>query len=219
MLVRGGEFIESSGRIDTILLDKTGTLTAGKPKLVEICVCTGVPETVPATGSLCLEEHACWSRGRDMSHEAKQILRIAAAAEQYSTHPIGDAIVHAAREQGIEVPEATEQRAVAGMGVAAVVDGIHVRIGQKRFFEDGLPEDFRVHAEEQQENGMTVAILEFDGQWAALGVRDEARRAGPSSRASPVGHQEPVDYRRHRNGQGDRGRARHRQVSGWSPSR
>ncbi len=194
MLVRGGEFIESAGRVDTILLDKTGTLTAGKPKLVEICVCTGVPETVPAGGSLCVEEHACWSRGREMSPEARQILRVAAAAEQYSTHPIAEAIVHAAREHGIEVPEAAEQRAVAGMGVTATVDGVAVRIGQRRFFESGIPEDFRIHAEEQQAKGMTVAVLEFDGHWAALGVRDEPRSEAAEFLAElrSLGLREPV---------------------------
>lgn len=180
MLVRGGEFIEAAGRIDTVLLDKTGTLTEGKPKLVEICVCTDVPETVPASGSLCLEEHACWAREREMSAEARGVLRIAAAAEQYSAHPIADAIVQGAREHGIEVPEADEQKAVAGMGVAARVEGVSVRIGQRRFFDEGLPPEFAVHAEEQQAKGMTVAILEFDGHWAALGVRDEPRAEAPA---------------------------------------
>lgn len=178
MLVRGGEFIETAGRIDTILLDKTGTLTEGKPKLVEICVCAGVPETVPSSGSICVEEEACWSRGLEMSGESREILRIAAAAEQYSTHPIAEAIVAAAREHGIEVPEAAEQRAVAGLGVMAKVDGQTVRIGQRRFFEDGgeqLSPDFAVHAEELQNKGMTVAVLEYGDRWAALGLRDEPR--------------------------------------------
>ena len=178
MLVRGGELIETAGRIDTVLLDKTGTLTEGRPKLVEICVCSGVPETVPSSGSLCIEEEACWSRGLKMSEEARDILRIAASAEQYSTHPIAEAIVAAAREHGIEVPEASEQRAIAGMGVSAKVDGLSVRIGQRRFFEDNgesLSPDFAVHAEELQSKGMTVAVLEYGDRWAALGMRDEPR--------------------------------------------
>lgn len=178
MLVRGGEFIETAGRIDSVLLDKTGTLTEGKPKLVEICVCTGIPETVPASGSLCVEEDACWSRGLAMSDEAREILRIAAAAEQYSTHPIAEAVVAAAREHGIEVPEASEQRAHAGLGVSAQIEGLPVRVGQRRFFEqDGqrLSPDFVVHAEELQSKGMTVAILEYGDRWAALGLRDEPR--------------------------------------------
>ena len=184
ILVRGGEYIESSGKIDTVLVDKTGTLTEGRPKLVEICVCTGIPETVPASGRMCVEEHACWSRGAAMSDEAKEVLRAAAAAEQYSTHPIAEAIVQAAREHGIEVPEATEQRAVAGLGVTAVVDGKKTRIGQKRFFEEGLSPEFVVHAEEQQNKGMTVAVLEYDGKWAALGLRDEPRKEAPALLAS-----------------------------------
>jgi Cd2+/Zn2+-exporting ATPase len=176
ILVRGGEFVESSGRVQTILLDKTGTLTEGRPQLVEICVCTGVPETVPATGGFCLEESACWSKGGTMSDEAKEVLRAAAAAEQFSTHPIAEAIVRSAKEHGIEVPSAAEQRAIPGMGVVASLEGKSVRIGQKRFFEEGLSQDFIVHAQEQQNKGMTVAVLEYDGRWAALGLRDEPRR-------------------------------------------
>jgi Zn2+/Cd2+-exporting ATPase len=174
ILVRGGEFIERAGRVDTIFLDKTGTLTAGKPKLVEICVCSTVPETVPAGGSLCVDEHACWSLGKSMSDQARQVLRAAASAEQYSAHPIADAIVRAAQDEGIPIPKATEQRAVPGLGVTAVVEDKEVRIGQRRFFESLSPE-FLVHAEEQQRKGMTAAVLEFDGKWAALGMRDEPR--------------------------------------------
>lgn len=109
-----------------------------------------------------------------MSLASQKILRAAAAAEQYSTHPIADAIVVAAKHQGIDVPEATEQIAVPGLGVTAVVEGKLVKIGQRRFFEN-LTEDFLVHAREQQEAGMTVAILEYDGQTAALGLRDAPR--------------------------------------------
>lgn len=173
MLVRGGGFIEQAGNADALALDKTGTLTKGEPVLDEICVCGQVPASVGAGGH-CLEEHACWRGGGAMSDEALTVLRAAAAAEQYSTHPIGEAIVAAARAQGLDVPEATEHRAVSGMGVEAVVEGQTVRIGQRSFFGD-LPPEFEEHAREIQANGMTVALMETDGRYAALGLRDAPR--------------------------------------------
>ncbi len=174
ILIRGGEFLERIGRIKVAAVDKTGTLTLGKPKLIEICVCVPVN-----AGTVSKEESACWHGEGDLSGEAKRMLRAAAAAEQYSTHPIAESIVSAARSQGIDVPEALQQVDHAGLGVTAVIDEGPVRIGQPRFFTD-LPEDFKPHAESLRKRGMTVAIMEFDGKFAALGLRDEPR---PEARA------------------------------------
>lgn len=178
MLVRGGEFIESSGRVQFIAMDKTGTLTLGKPVLHEICVCNEVPVAVGSGSALCISEDACWSLGEVLSDQARTVLRAAAAGEQYSTHPIAAAIVSAAVENGIEVPEATEQKSHSGLGVSAVIDGHPLRIGQRRFFEQAderLPADFAFHAEELQRKGMTVAIMEYQGTFSALGLKDGPR--------------------------------------------
>lgn len=175
-LVRGGAYVEALGKVKVALLDKTGTLTVGKPRLAEICVCQGV---AAGGGSLCVDEHSCWSRGdHGMSDEAKRLLRLAAGAEQYSTHPLAQAIVVAAAEQGLDVPEAADSQSVAGLGVRATIDGVPVRIGQRKFFEqegERLPEEFRIHAEELQRKGMTVAVLEAGGVFAALGLSDAMR--------------------------------------------
>jgi Cd2+/Zn2+-exporting ATPase len=174
ILVRGGEFIETAGKIDVICLDKTGTLTAGVPRLSEICVCSKAPAV---SGEACRDEEACWHLGGDMSDEARAVLRAAAAAEQYSTHPLAEAIVRAAREAGLDIPEAAHHVAHPGLGVEAEIDGRHIRIGQRRFFEeDGVLDPFfAAHVEEIQSQGMTVAVLEYDGSMAALGLRDEPR--------------------------------------------
>ncbi|MBS1716047.1 MAG: cation-translocating P-type ATPase [Armatimonadetes bacterium] len=173
MLVRGGGFIEAAGQAKCIALDKTGTLTSGKPVLEEICVCVEAPVAVGGA-SHCVEDHACWNGASAMSDQAKQLLRYAAAAEQYSTHPIAEAVLSAARAHSIDVPEATDSRAVSGMGVTANVDGTFVRIGQLQFFES-LPETFLEHAKEIQAQGMTVAVLEAGERHAALGFRDKPR--------------------------------------------
>jgi Cd2+/Zn2+-exporting ATPase len=172
ILIRGGEFLERLGQVTVAALDKTGTLTRGKPQLIEICVCG--PATVPSMSEVCLDPHACWHGDGDMSDESKRMLRAAAAAEQYSTHPIAEAIVLAARRSGVEVPEALEQHDHSGLGVTARIDAGTVKIGQPRFF-DNLPEEFEGHAEKLRRQGMTVAIMEFEGRFAALGLRDEPR--------------------------------------------
>jgi len=173
ILVRGGQFLERLRDIRVVVMDKTGTLTAGTPHLAEICVCAPV-----AAGTVCREDEACWHGSGDLSKEAQRMLRAAAAAEQYSSHPLAVAITRAARENGIEVPEAHEQTDHPGLGIEArLVEGT-VRIGQRRFFEH-LPSEFAEHVEELQHRGMTVAIMEYQGKHAALGLRDAPRPEAP----------------------------------------
>jgi Cu+-exporting ATPase len=104
ILIKGGEALEMACRIDTIVLDKTGTITRGKPRV------TGV---FPAPG-----------------RTESELLRLAASAERYSEHPVGKAIVEAAAERGIALQEATEFSALAGHGVRARVAGHEVSIGR-----------------------------------------------------------------------------------------
>lgn len=169
ILVRGGQHVEMAGKIDAICMDKTGTLTTGVPRLAEICVCS--------TESACREEEACWHLGGEMSKEALDVLQAAAGAEQYSTHPLAGAIVSAAKEAGLEIPEAHNHVVHPGLGVEAEVGGERILIGQRRFFEQTNPLDpfFAAHVEEIQRKGMTVAILQCRGIMAALGLRDAPR--------------------------------------------
>lgn len=109
-----------------------------------------------------------------MSDESKTRLRIAAAGEQYSTHPIAEAIVQAARDQGLDIPKAVDQRSVSGHGVTATVDGKAVKIGQARFF-DNLPPEFEEHVNDLRALGMTVALLQYGEEFAAFGLRDRPR--------------------------------------------
>lgn len=170
VLIRGGQFIEEVGRIDVVLMDKTGTLTEGKPVLQEICVCT----VEMTTSQVCHDEDDCWVAGKGISPRASELLRLAAAAEQYSEHPIAKAIVAAAREQGLDVPEVDSNRVVPGNGIEARLENHDIRIGQVKFFPD-LPVGFQMHADELREKGMTVAIGQFDGEYAAFGLQDAPR--------------------------------------------
>ena len=110
VLVKGGEALENAGRIDTVLLDKTGTITRGKPSV------TDVVKFGP------IDEH--------------ELLRIAAAAEVGSEHPFGQAIVRYARERGLELPAASAFKAIEGHGVEATVSGRALLLGNARLMRE-----------------------------------------------------------------------------------
>ena len=103
ILVRGGSALEAAGRVDTVVLDQTGTLTAGRPAVT----------AVTASGE----------RGED------EVLRIAASLEQGSEHPLGEAVVRAARDRALELAAASAFEAVVGRGVRGVVGGSEVLVG------------------------------------------------------------------------------------------
>ena len=104
ILIKGGEALEMAHKIDTVVLDKTGTVTAGKPRVTR----------VTALGALAENE----------------VLRLGASAERYSEHPLGKAIMEAARERGLAIEEASEFAAQAGHGVRARVAGREVVVGR-----------------------------------------------------------------------------------------
>lgn len=190
ILVRGGAYIEAAGTIDTVALDKTGTLTSGQPELVEICVCH---RTNASEHERCEASAGCWTGSGPLSQEAAALLRLASGAEQYSDHPIADAIVRAARAQGIEVPEATATEVMPGLGVAATINGLRVEIGQARYFDmEALPRAFRDDVAALQAKGMTVALMRAGDRLAGFGladtVRPEAKQALKALRAAGVKH-------------------------------
>ncbi len=110
ILIRGGEALEQARAIDTVVLDKTGTLTRGAPSVVQVVAVTGRTED--------------------------DILRLAAAVEIGSEHPLGEAIVAAARAKSISVPAGESFRSVTGRGVEAVVEGHSVAVGNLAFMAD-----------------------------------------------------------------------------------
>jgi Cu+-exporting ATPase len=107
VLIKSGEALETAHRIDTVVLDKTGTITEGRPVVTDV---------EPAEG---------FSEG--------ELLRLAASAERVSEHPLGEAIVRYAEERGIETMTPTDFEAVAGEGIRARVDGREVLVGSRAF--------------------------------------------------------------------------------------
>jgi Cu+-exporting ATPase len=148
ILFRKGIALEGLARADTILLDKTGTLTEGRPAVAALHVIEG---------------------------DEREVLRLVAAAEARSEHPIGRAVVEAAEARGIEVPAAQEIRADAGFGIEATVEGHSARVGAERYMAK-LGVDVAAQADLAQKlasEAATPVYAAIDGKLAAiLGVAD-----------------------------------------------
>jgi Cu+-exporting ATPase len=104
LLIKGGKYLELLARADVLLIDKTGTLTLGRPQITEIHALNGVP--------------------------ARDILALAAAAERYSEHPLAEAVRVAARQHGVPIQDPEEFEAIPGVGVRARVTGVAVAVGK-----------------------------------------------------------------------------------------
>jgi heavy metal translocating P-type ATPase len=137
ILFKGGEVFETARRIDTVLIDKTGTLTRGSMRLVEVIAADG---------------------------DENELVRIAAAVEGGSAHPIARCVVAAANERGLAIPEATGHRSVPGRGISADVESTAVRVGRP----DDLPPALASRAEQMAALGLTVFAVWFNERAVGL---------------------------------------------------
>lgn len=144
ILMRSGEAFHVFKDVDTTVLDKTGTLTRGEPEVAEVVAVDGASEA--------------------------EVLRLAAAAENPSEHPLARAIVTAAAERCVTVPAAHDFDSTPGKGVSAVVENSTVRVGSPRFVEeDGVElSPVREQIEDRQRTGSTVVVVAVDGAPAGL---------------------------------------------------
>ncbi len=144
ILIRGGEALEGTRRINTIVLDKTGTLTRGKPSVTQV-IATNV-----------LSEN--------------DLLRLAAAAEVGSEHPLGEAIVSHARQAELDLPRVEHFESVTGKGIRATIEGRAVALGNAALMEQfGVALDGLVaRADELARNGATPMYVAVDGVGAGL---------------------------------------------------
>jgi Cu+-exporting ATPase len=143
ILIKGSQVLESTRAIDTIVLDKTGTVTTGQMSVAEV---------VPAPGE-----------------DPDEVLRLAGAAEDPSGHPIGAAIAHGARARlGTELPDAEEFTSYHGLGVTAVIGGHAVAVGRAAWLEtewaqDG-PAELAARAAQAEAAGQTAVSAGWDGR-------------------------------------------------------
>jgi Cu+-exporting ATPase len=159
VLVKNAEALERLEKVTTLVVDKTGTLTEGKPKLMDI---------LPRAG-----------------FDAKELLRLAASLEQNSEHPLAAAIVQGAKEQGVAFEAVKDFRSVTAGGVSGAIAGHAVTIGKPDFLRSekiaGL-QPLEASAVKLQEEGKTAMFVAIDGQPAGiLAVADPIKSTTPEA--------------------------------------
>lgn len=158
VLIRNGDALQQASRLTTVVLDKTGTVTSGKPQVTAL---------LPAAG---------W--------DELQLLRLAAAVESVSEHPLAHAVLESARQRGTAVPEVSDFHAEAGHGVRGRVEGREVLLGNPRFLtRNGVAtEVLERMVSELASRAETPLLLAVDGEAAGvIGVADPVK---PDSRAA-----------------------------------
>jgi Cu+-exporting ATPase len=151
VLFRNAEAIELLRKVDTLVVDKTGTLTMGKPALASV-VANGMPE--------------------------EELLRLAASVERASEHPLANAIITGAEARGINVRAATDFASITGKGVRGTVDGKRVALGNRALLEEMHLDagELTVQSEALRKQGQTVMYVVVDGKRAGLlGVADPVK--------------------------------------------
>ncbi|MFG2632955.1 heavy metal translocating P-type ATPase [Streptomyces sp. NPDC048362] len=138
ILIKGPEVLESTRRVDTVVLDKTGTVTTGRMTLQSVYVAKGEDE--------------------------RELLRLAGALEHASEHPVARAIVAGAEERAGVLPAAEHFENVPGRGVRGRVDGREVAVGRLAENTDDLPEELARAAEEAERQGSTAVLAGWDGR-------------------------------------------------------
>jgi Cu+-exporting ATPase len=151
VLLRNAEALEVMEQIDTVVVDKTGTLTEGKPALTTVVTEPGIDEPT--------------------------LLRLVASLERVSEHPLATAIVGGAAQRGVGTVEVADFRSVTGKGVLGVVEGRTVAIGNAALLSDvGALPDSSGRADQLRRNGETVMFVAVDGTYAGLvGVADRVK--------------------------------------------
>ncbi len=153
VLIKGGIFFEIAGKIDSLVVDKTGTLTLGRPKVMEVIGLDGVPQD--------------------------EVLRLAAVAEKYSEHPLAKAVMALAGERAIEVPDPDRFRIEVGKGVVSSLNGQEIVVGREAFLKEQgilLPARIAQAAAEQTDLGRTAILVARNGEAVGLlAIADEIR--------------------------------------------
>src|SRR5574341_733537 len=164
LLIKGGKYLEALARADVLLIDKTGTLTLGKPQITDVVSLNGMP--------------------------ADDILALAASAERCSEHPLAEAVRAAAREQSIELAEPEGFSAMPGVGVSATVDGRTVAVGNHRLLNG---HEAGETARQLENEGHTLIYVMIDGEPAGMlaaadTLRPEVPQAVKAARKLGVQH-------------------------------
>lgn len=153
ILVKGGSFLELGDKIDTLLVDKTGTFTLGRPQVVEIVAADGGTE-----------------------HD---VLRLAAIGEKYSNHPLARAVLTLAKERNVDVPDPEDFKVEIGKGIIATWAGVQIIIGKEEFLREqdiAVPEQVAQHIPQHLAKGCTTILIASAGKVNGLiAIADKIR--------------------------------------------
>ena len=161
VLIKNAEALETMEKVNTLVVDKTGTLTEGKPKLVSVIPLAGFDES--------------------------EVLALSASLERASEHPLAAAIVNGAQEKGVALRTVSDFRSITGKGVTGTVEGLTVALGNLKLFEELAIDDIdaaelTARAEALRNDGQTVMLLAYDGEAMGLiGVADPVKASTPDA--------------------------------------
>lgn len=151
VLIKNAAALEMLEKVNCVMMDKTGTLTEGKPRITTI---------FPASG---------WNES--------ELLRLAAAVEKNSEHPLGQAIVHEAVERNLTIPDVQQFQSITGGGVSGIVDGKKIRVGKPE-----LAENNQAQINELQKQAQTIIFVTIDGQPAGFfAAADPIKKTTPNA--------------------------------------
>ncbi len=156
LLIKGGEALERAGKIDTVVLDKTGTITEGRPVVVGLRASEGVDE--------------------------QTLISLAAAVERWSEHPLAQAVVRYTRERGIAIPESTAFTTSPGRGASALVEGGRVSVGNAAYLAGLVPQHSsqaaQALADDIAQGGKTpVLVMRDETVVGAIAIADPMRQS------------------------------------------
>jgi|694.fasta_scaffold04348_16 heavy metal translocating P-type ATPase len=169
VLIKGGIYVEELGKVQAVALDKTGTITVGRPEVTNFELVSGTNKS------------------------ERDILAMSAGIEQRSQHPLAEAVVRYVSQKDIPVSSVSDFQSTSGAGARAVYEGMPVKVGSPEFFGDIVANDLRKRIEDWQSEGKTVILFGDDNSvWALFAIRDhirpEAREAIESLKAAGIKH-------------------------------
>lgn len=161
ILFKGGAHLEAAGLLRAVAIDKTGTLTVGRPRVTAVLPCAGF--------------------------DADRLLSLVSAVEAHSEHPLAEAMVEEARARGLDVPAVTDAAAATGHGMEASLDGARLRVGQGTWPGDGAPLPAALAeavARHEQEGGTVVTVARGVEYLGAVVLADTLRPDAPAAMAA-----------------------------------
>ena len=155
IIIKGGAYLEQLGQVDTVVMDKTGTLTTGEPKVTN-------------------------TRGFD-THNEREILTLAAIAEGHSEHPMAKSILEAAEKRGIVAPEHQECQVIRGKGIIATCEGQTLVVGNRELLRERaiqISPDVDSYVTHEEENAKTAMLIAHDDEvCGVISVSDDLRQS------------------------------------------